>query len=390
MTKLHANGQYILTTLNAASFEAFFVGGYVRDYLLGNETNDIDITTSARPDDVKALFDKVIPTGAAFGTMTVLIDGIPYEVTTYRRETVYDNHRHPQEIRFADTLIEDLKRRDFTINQLTMDKDGNVGDHFEGLRDLKQRLVRTINDPNERFYEDALRMLRAFRFIAKLGFDLEEKTAEGITLNKSLIRKISIERVQEELYKLLDAPHNKKALKAMVATTFHTALYDLKSGIETLAKTDIDFKKDEALALLFMDHDLDERPWRFSNQMKATIRAIGKIHSETLEEGFAPIHLYTHGRELCLKANTLNQIQGGPDRRDAVKTLDENLEVRSLNDLALKGAEIRHHLPITHPRQISRLLEDLLEDVLNGTVENTRPALEKAALEYLKTYESEQ
>lgn len=390
MSKLHENGRFILKTLNVASFEAYFVGGYVRDYLLGNPGNDIDITTNARPDALANLFEKVIPTGRAFGTMTVLVDSIPYEVTTYRKETIYDNHRHPKEIRFADTLIEDLKRRDFTINQLTMDYDGHVEDHFNGLDDLKHRKIRTINDPNDRFYEDALRMLRAFRFVAKLGFELEGKTAKGIANNKHLIRKISIERVQDELFKLLDAPHTKAGLNAMVETSFAEALYDLEEPIGTLATTDVPFNKDEALTLFFKDQDLHDGPWKLSNDQKRRIEAIGHLHRITLHKGFSPMHLYTYGKTLCQNANTLNRIAGGKDRLKTIEALDQNLPVRSLKELELSGSEIRRTLPIKHHRDISRLLNDLLDDVLEGRVKNTHHDLKQAALKHLKTYESEQ
>ncbi|MFW6298750.1 MAG: CCA tRNA nucleotidyltransferase [Bacillota bacterium] len=390
MSKLHENGRFILKTLNDASFEAYFVGGYVRDYLLNNPGNDIDITTNARPDDIAEYFQKVIPTGKAFGTMTVLIGNIPYEVTTYRKETVYDNHRHPKEIRFADTLIEDLKRRDFTINQLTMDKDGNVDDHFDGLGDLENKLIRTINDPDERFYEDALRMLRAFRFIAKLGFRLEKRTAEGIANNKHLIRKIAIERVQDELFKLLDAPYKQAGLSAMVETTFHEALYDLEAPIRTLSMTTVPFERDEALALMFMEADLQKGPWRLSNDQKRLIDSISSLHGETVHDGFTPKHLYTYGKSVCLKANTLNRIAGAPDRTKTIETLDRNLKVHSLKELKLSGSEIRKTLPIRHPKEISWLLDTLLDDVLEGRIDNTHHDLKQAALNYLKSHESEQ
>ena len=390
MTKLHEYGRIILKTLNDASFEAYFVGGFVRDHLLGNPTHDIDITTNARPNDVRTLFEKVIPTGRAFGTMTVLIDGVPFEVTTYRMETVYDNHRHPKEIRFADTLIEDLKRRDFTINQLTMDKEDRIMDHFDGLRDLKDKKIRTINDPDERFFEDALRMLRAFRFMAKLDFELGNETARGITTNKDLIRKISIERVQEELFKLLESPCNKKALRAMVDTGFAEALYGLGHRIRLLADTNVAFDKETALVIMFKDERLDEGQWKLSNQLKDTIRRATKAHMETFESGFRPIDLYTYGKAICMIANTVNMIYGDMDQSAMIESLDDSLKVRSLKELKLTGGDIKKHFPITHPSQIGWLLERLLEDVLDGEVKNTRSELKRKAMEYLKSHESEQ
>ncbi|MFW5893308.1 MAG: hypothetical protein ACOCU5_03380, partial [Bacillota bacterium] len=198
------------------------------------------------------------------------------------------------------------------------------------------------------------------------------------------------ERVQDELFKLLDAPNNKDGLKAMVDTDFHGALYGLKEPIQTLASTQVSFNKDEAMALLFMDTDLDNAPWKLSNDQKRKIQAIKTLHGETLHKGFAPMHLYTYGKPLCLIANTVNMIRGDSDRSKSIETLDNTLEVRSLKELEISGAEIRKTLPITHPKEIGRLLNSLLDDVLEGRVRNTHHDLKKAALNYLKTYESEQ
>ncbi len=387
MTKMHENGMKILKTLNDASFEAYFVGGYVRDTLLGLPTKDIDITTNARPEDIKTLFEKVVPTGAAFGTMSVILNGRGFEITTYRKETVYDNHRHPASIDFADSLEEDLKRRDFTINQLTMDHEGTIGDMFGGLKDLREKTIKTIGVPEERFYEDALRMLRAFRFMARLGFSLEAQTANAIRKNRALIEKLSIERIQQELFRLLDAPHSKKALKSMVSTLIHKNLFRLEKGIEVLAKTPVDYKKEEAFALFDLYQTLDNGPWRFSKNFTKTIKAIRHLHEETKNRPFNAMDVFTYGKELVLKANTLNRIFGMKDYTADINILHSTLPLTTKKALAINGHDIVNQLPIKNKKHISLILEKLLEDVIENNVPNKREVLIEKAKEHLNLIE---
>jgi len=387
MTKLHENGMKILKTLNDASFEAYFVGGYVRDTLLGLPTKDIDITTNARPEDIKALFKKVVPTGAAFGTMSVILDGRGFEITTYRKETVYDNHRHPSSIDFADTLEEDLKRRDFTINQLTMNHEGDIGDMFGGLRDLRKEIIRTIGDPEERFYEDALRMLRAFRFMARLDFSLEENTANAIWKHRALIEKLSIERIQEELFRLFDAPHSKPALRSMVKTEVHKTLFGLEKGIEVLSETNINYQKDVAFALLDCYGDLKNGPWRFSKKFMKTVKNIKHLHTQTQDRPFTAMDIFNYGKETALKANTLNRLFGMKDYTSDIDMLDESLPITEKKDLAINGHDILKALPISDKKHISTILQKLLEDVVEKNIENTRETLIKRAREHLKLIE---
>ncbi len=387
MTKLHENGIEILKRLNDASFEAYFVGGYVRDTLLGLPTKDIDITTNARPKDLETLFKKVIPTGAAFGTMSVIMDGVGYEITTYRKETVYDNHRHPNAIEFADTLEEDLKRRDFTINQLTMDKDGHIGDRFEGLKDLRKKRIKTIGTPEERFYEDALRMLRAFRFVARLDFSLEENTFKAIENHRELIRKISIERIQEELFRLFDAPHSQKALKAMVKSQVHETLFGLEKGIEILSETSMAFQKEVAFACLSLFRDLTQGPWKLSKKFTQEIKAIKALHEKTMNKAFTAMDVFTYTVPIAHKANTLNQMLGAKDQATDIDMLDKRLPIRSPKALNIKGSDISKYVPISHNKQISLILNRLLEEVVERKIDNTYETLLKRAHEHLNIIE---
>lgn len=197
----------IIDTITEAGFEAFAVGGCIRDTILGREPNDWDITTSAKPEQVKALFRRTIDTGIAHGTVTVMLDKEGFEVTTYRIDGEYEDSRHPKEVTFTSNLIEDLKRRDFTINAFAYNDTVGLVDAFEGMKDIDNGVIRCVGNAEERFSEDALRILRAIRFSAQLGYDIEESTRAAITKLAGNLRHISAERIQVELTKLLVSPH---------------------------------------------------------------------------------------------------------------------------------------------------------------------------------------
>ena len=184
--KLPDDVQFIIHTLQLHGFEAYAVGGCVRDSILGREPGDWDITTSAMPEETKALFDKTFDTGIEHGTITVLLNHEGYEVTTYRIDGKYEDSRHPKEVTFTRNLKEDLLRRDFTINAMAMKSSGELTDNFNGRSDLKNKIIRSVGDPVKRFTEDALRILRALRFASQLGFHIENKTSEMIIAGKGL------------------------------------------------------------------------------------------------------------------------------------------------------------------------------------------------------------
>ena len=193
----------ILKILNDAGYEAFIVGGCVRDSLMGRTPEDWDITTSAAPEDVKRLFHATVDTGIQHGTVTVVIHHTGYEVTTYRIDGTYSDGRHPDAVYFTSDLIEDLKRRDFTINAMAYNPNIGLVDAFGGMADLEQKVIRCVGNPEERFTEDALRMLRAVRFSAQLGFEIEPETWQAIPKLAENLTRISKERIRAELDKLL-------------------------------------------------------------------------------------------------------------------------------------------------------------------------------------------
>ena len=205
---------FIIKKLEENGYEAFAVGGCVRDTILGREPKDWDITTSALPQKVKEIFRRTLDTGLQHGTVTVMLKHIGYEVTTYRIDGEYKDSRHPESVEFTTNLIEDLKRRDFTINAMAYNSKYGVVDAFDGIGDLQRKVIKCVNDPEERFTEDALRMLRAVRFSAQLGFEIEEKTEKAIKKLAPTLEKISAERICAELEKLILSDNPDKLIEA--------------------------------------------------------------------------------------------------------------------------------------------------------------------------------
>lgn len=208
----------ILDKLTENGFEAYVVGGAVRDYLLGRPVHDVDITTSAHPDEIMALFKRTIPIGIQHGTVAVIYNGRTYEVTTFRSESGYDDFRHPNQVSFESSLKKDLMRRDFTINALAMDRTGQVIDLFGGQDDMKKRRLRTVGCAAERIAEDPLRMMRGIRFVAELDFSLGGAERLAFSNNFALLKKISIERIDQEMNKLLAGSAATDAIRLLFDT----------------------------------------------------------------------------------------------------------------------------------------------------------------------------
>ncbi|SNU06692.1 tRNA nucleotidyltransferase (CCA-adding enzyme) [Lachnospiraceae bacterium] len=204
--------KYIIEQLNSAGFEAYAVGGCVRDSLLERVPNDWDITTSATPQEIKSAFRRTVDTGIKHGTVTVLIGGEGYEVTTFRIDGEYSDHRRPDGVTFTRELSEDLLRRDFTINAMAYSEGTGLVDLYGGVDDLKKGIIRCVGNPDDRFNEDALRIMRAVRFGAQLGFDIDEDTRTAAAKHAAELSQVSAERIETELTKLLVSPHPEKIM----------------------------------------------------------------------------------------------------------------------------------------------------------------------------------
>ncbi|MCL6458465.1 MAG: CCA tRNA nucleotidyltransferase [Gorillibacterium sp.] len=206
----------VLTCLEEAGHKAFFVGGFIRDTVLNRPVKDIDLASSARPEDVIALFPKVIPTGLKHGTVTVLSGGFGFEVTTFRTELEYENFRRPREVVFVSDITEDLRRRDFTMNAMAMDRKGRILDPFGGRHDLEAGVLRCVGEADLRFHEDALRMIRCIRFAADYGLEIEPNTWSALLANAKLLRHVAMERVRSELERMMKGSNPYRALLLLV------------------------------------------------------------------------------------------------------------------------------------------------------------------------------
>ena len=207
-----ASVRIIIDELNKAGYEAFIVGGCVRDSILGRKANDWDITTSAKPEDIKKIFRRTIDTGIQHGTVTVMFKKEGYEVTTYRIDGAYTDHRRPDEVTYTDELSQDLLRRDFTINAMAYNDDRGVVDLYGGLNDLEHGIIKCVGEADDRFDEDALRIMRAVRFAAQLGFEIDENTRAAAAKHAQELRAVSAERIETELTKLLVSAHPERLL----------------------------------------------------------------------------------------------------------------------------------------------------------------------------------
>lgn len=262
--------QMIIQNLQLHGYEAYAVGGCVRDSILARRPEDWDITTSAKPEEIKKLFRRTVDTGIEHGTVTVLIGKDSFEVTTYRIDGVYEDSRHPKEVIFTNQLEEDLRRRDFTINAMAYNDEVRLVDVFGGMKDLNHHLIRCVGNAEERFSEDALRILRAVRFSAQLDFPIEEQTAEAVKKLAPSLKNISAERIQVELVKLLTSNHPEKIQDAynLGITKVILPEWDAMVGVEQKTphhKYDVaehtlhalkNVKKDKILRLTMLFHDM--------------------------------------------------------------------------------------------------------------------------------------
>lgn len=231
--KIPENVEQIIKTLEEYGYEGYAVGGCVRDTLLGRRPGDWDITTSARPEQIKSLFRRTIDTGIQHGTVTVMLGKEGYEVTTYRMDGAYEDHRHPREVHFTPSLSEDLRRRDFTINAMAYNPSTGIVDEFEGMEDIERKCIRCVGVPEERFEEDALRMLRGIRFAGQLEFEIEERTLSAIQKKAPTLVNVSAERIRTELTKLLVADGSDRLLLAVQTGLSRYFLPELDAMIAT-------------------------------------------------------------------------------------------------------------------------------------------------------------
>jgi tRNA nucleotidyltransferase (CCA-adding enzyme) len=246
----------IIDRLQQSGYLAFFVGGYVRDRMIGRPTKDIDIATSATPDEVMKLFTHTVPTGVKHGTVTVIEEGVPFEVTTFRTESEYEKRRRPKRVEFVPDLESDLARRDFTINAMAMDRDGNLIDPFGGMDDIRRGRLRCVGDPEQRFREDALRMVRCIRFAAEYDLKVDEPTWNALLAQRDGLREIAMERVRMELERIVEGSHPEIGLALFVRADLP---FYLKADLKVDKQRWVEATASDRLSVLSMLNDGDLR-----------------------------------------------------------------------------------------------------------------------------------
>ncbi|MDR2827999.1 MAG: CCA tRNA nucleotidyltransferase, partial [Acholeplasmatales bacterium] len=334
------NGIEVINTLKNNGYEAYFVGGCVRDYILKTKFNDIDITTSARPKEIQRLFPKTLETGIKYGTITIVCNNENIEVTTYRVDSVSTDQRHPDSVEFENNAKKDVLRRDFTINGILMDENFAIFDFCGGQKDLSNKLIRTIGEPSERFNEDLLRMLRAFYFQSKLGFQIEKKTREAIYNLRDKVSKVSKERVLTELIKIIKHPNFNLACKSMVLTQIHNCLPGLAKGIEFFSNNNIKPTVDVFfIASFYLNGESVLDFYNFSNLHK-------NLYYQTYDVIKARSYLevtslFKYGLLICKLANTISNMLGYDIRRsDEIEKKYNKLPIKSEMDINISGDQI--------------------------------------------------
>ncbi len=379
--KLDGGARILLTRLQARGYGAYIVGGAVRDMLRGATPHDYDIATSAVPAQTRAVFTdlRTYDTGAAHGTVGVIYDGKTYEITTFRRDGAYSDGRRPDAVEFTGDLCEDLARRDFTVNAMAMDADGRVCDPFSGKADLSARRIRCVGDPDRRFAEDGLRLLRALRLAAQLDFTIEANTAQAMRRQAARLGRVSAERKWTELSALLKTGRagTKTAgfpdLLAQVVPGFSITGGDSKRFAAALDGTGGNLEA--ALALL-----ADRCPEPYAALAAMRLPKMLARRAGTLCEAFrqAPPQTRLQAR-ICAGALEPSLLPGllllwrltGQDGACLAAVMDAGDCVR-LSDLALRGGDLAGHVP---QRETGRALRALLRAVMEDRVENARPAL---------------
>lgn len=435
--KIPEKAEIILHTLEEAGYEAYVVGGCVRDSILGRSPDDWDITTSAKPEEVKALFRRTVDTGLIHGTVTVMLDKEGFEVTTYRVDGEYEDGRHPKEVSFTASLEEDLKRRDFTINAMAYNPKRGLVDLFGGVQDMKNRIIRCVGNPLERFTEDALRILRAVRFSAQLGFSIEGETLKAISVLAPNLKYVSAERIQVELLKLLVSPHPDYLRTAYEAGITREILPEFDRCMETEQNTPhhcynvgehtlqslLNIRADKVLRLTMLLHDIgkpvvkrtDEngrdhfkthgpegekmavsilRRLKMDNDTIRKVRSLIKWHDyRPIEEavsvrkavsviGEELFPLYLEVQRADILAQSLYNREKKLKRLSGVEALYKEImekgECISLKTMALTGRDLitAGYMP---GRELGEILEKLLAHVLENPEDNKKEILLKLA-----------
>lgn len=349
----------ILKEINSYSYEAYIVGGFVRDYILGIKSMDMDIATNATPKAIKSIFKDSFLPNDDYGSVIVLKDGQRFEITTFRREISYINNRKPSEIKYIDKIEDDLLRRDFTINSICMDKDGKIIDLLNGIRDLKDKKIISIGDPKVRFEEDSLRILRAIRFATVLDFQLDDSIILAIKCKKDLLKNLSYYRKKQELSKIFSSYSRKRGMKLLLEFGLDEILEipNLKNALDI----------SDLIGIWSVLNVVDIYP--FSSTEKSLITNVNKaLECDNLD----PMSLYKYG----LYVNSVAGDIKGIDRK-SITSIYNSLAIHKRSDIDITGDEIVRILNREPGEYLNDIYKDLEHAILYDGLENDKSKLVK-------------
>ncbi|HJB24524.1 MAG TPA: CCA tRNA nucleotidyltransferase [Candidatus Jeotgalibaca pullicola] len=378
----------LIEKIEKEGYEAYFVGGGVRDTLLHLPISDVDIASSATPEEIKRFFPVTFDVGIQHGTVMVLHEKETYEITTFRTESKYEKFRRPEKVDYVRSLEEDLKRRDFTINAIALNRNGQLVDPFDGQIDIKNKLIRAVGNPSERFREDALRMMRAARFMSQLGFDIEEKTKEAVEYYHPLLSKIAVERIREEWTKLLIGRNRKGGVKFFI----ETRLFQMCPGFQNRSEDLVDLALFPhqfqtpliawTVLLYFLKIDEEEvssflRAWKLSNKEISNVRTALYALRVRMEHFWDNHLLFATGIKIALEIEDIIAGFGVVNDINRLLALDKTLPIHSTHDIQINGNEVIHLLGFNRGGPyLGTILEDVKDRILSGSLPNNKKQIE--------------
>ena len=381
----------VIKKLEDAGYEAYFVGGSVRDFLLKRMINDVDIATSATPDEVKKIFPKTVDIGIEHGTVLVLVNNGAYEITTFRTESDYEDYRRPKEVTFIRNLKDDLQRRDFTMNAIAMDRNRKLIDPFNGFLAIQNKIIQTVGSPSDRFQEDALRMMRAVRFVSQLSFQIEAGTVTALASLVHLLDKIAVERKRTEFEKLLIGKNKPTALNILLDTNIYLYLPGLKGNRQALEKM-ISFESNtlnsnEMWSLLIFCLQLKEKEieaflkdWRLAIK---EIREIGRtVHFlyKRLEQEWSIYDLYSAGRDTILSTERLYLVIKRIKDYRSIKhwvNLYDSLPIKERAEINVSGNDLMDWYNKRGGPWLKETLLDIENSILSCQLENNKEKIKE-------------
>lgn len=383
---LFKNALPILTKIEEAGFEAYFVGGAVRDELLGRPISDVDIATSATPEEIKQIFPYTVDVGIEHGTVLVLYQGNSYEITTFRAETSYRDFRRPDEVKFIRSLIEDLQRRDFTMNAMAMNKDGEIIDPFFGRQALRDKKIITVGSAQARFSEDALRMMRAIRFVSQLSFSLDDDCLEALKKMGHLLSHIAVERKLVEFEKLLTGKSRNEAIRLLCSTNLEQYLPELHQyeihidEVVQFQTSDLSVEEMWSLLIYVMNVRSDKlekflRSWKLPVKKIREIQGIERWLQFRLSKPWTHHSLYEAGIEMIVHAQRLVNVLRGKELTESIPSLIKQynqLPIKSKQDLKMTGTDLMKLLNRAPGPWIKETLTIIENNILDGQLENER------------------